>query len=426
VREISRSARLLVCVVFALLNAACATSSGLEQARGQLRAGDPEAALATLETLEVPRRDQLLLHLDRAMAAHAAGRYRDSIAAFDAADELIDKFDIVSIREQGATLVVSDRAASYRGESAERLWIRTFQMLNYLALDDAQGAGVEARRALAVLEEHEEILSRDPVSRLLVAMSFEAAGQAESAGVEYRKLVADSDSPGVLRAAWFNARRTARPDAAAELAGRVPERLAGEMQRELEQQHGELVVVLADGFVPRKQAGDIFVSTDLRVSFPFYADSYNFGSSAVNVLVDGRPVKATLTTTRLVDAARASLEARAARLTARHVARSAVKYNIAHSVSREDALAGELVKLLLFALEQADTRSWASLPATLTLVQIPLPSGQHDIELDLSGGAAIGRVRTRLDATPIRAGRRTFRSVRPGTDPSLHYAAPEP
>lgn len=421
-----RSARLLACAGLAFLCAACATSSGLEQARGQLRAGDPEAALATLESLEVPRRDRLLLHLDRGMAAHAAGRYRDSIRDFDAADELIDKLDIVSISEQGATLVVNERASSYRGESAERLWIRTFQMLNYLALGDMQGAGVEARRAIAVFDEHEEVLNSDPVSRLLVAMSLEAAGLAESARVEYRKLASESDSPGVLRAAWFNARRTARPDAAVELAGRLPERLAGDMKRQLTEQYGELVVVLADGFVPRKQAGDIFVSTDFRVSFPFYPESFAAGASSVTVLVDGNPVEAARTTTRLVDAARASLEARAARLSARHLARSAVKYNIAHSVSREDALAGEVVKLLLFALEQADTRSWASLPATLNLLQIPLTAGQHDIEVDLSGGGDIGVARTRLESVPITAGRRTFRSVRPSIERDLHYASPKP
>lgn len=408
-----------LCLV--LLVTACAGTGQLERARSQLRDGDPVAALDTLADVELPRRDQLLLYLDRGLAAHAAGRFRDSIAALDQADELIKSLDIVSVSEQGATLIVNDRAASYRGESAEHLWIRTFQMLNYLALGEAEGAAVEARRALVVLDEHGDTLAGDPVSRLLIAMSFEAAGQYDSASVEYRKLVTGAAPDGVLRAAWLNARRTARPDTATEIAARLSTDTLDDVQQEYAARDGELVIVLADGFVPRKRAGDLFVSIDLRVSFPYYERSYGTRTPDIDVVVDGRNARMTRVDTHLVDIARASLEERGKRLAVRHAARAAVKYNIAHQVSREDQLAGELVRLLLFVLEQADTRSWATLPATLTLAQVPLPPGNHDVELQVGVGGR--QFRTRLENVAIRAGQRTFRSMRPSAAGPLQYGS---
>lgn len=419
-----RTRRLATALLVASFASACATPGVIDRARGQLRGGDANAALETLADADVPSRDRLLLLLDRGLVAHAAGRHRDSIAAFAEADDLIERLDIVSLREQGVALVVNDRARSYRGESGERLWIRTFQMLNYLSLGEPEGAAVEARRALVVLDEHPETLAADAVTRLLVAMCFEAAGQPESAAVEYRKLAAATSTgapPGVLRAAWLNARRTARPDEADALAKRLPETVLAEARRELEARDGELVLVLAAGFVPPKRAGDLFVSADLRIAFPYYPVGFDGRVPALAVRVDGEPRTSSVVTTRLIDVARAALEERGARIAARQTARVVAKYNIAHSVSRQDELAGELVRLLLFVLEQADTRGWETLPATLSLAQVPLPEGEHDVDVTVSTGT--GTWRARLDDVAVRAGRRTFVSLRPDVAGELRYAA---
>ena len=421
----SKGRRLAAALLALAFASACATPGAIERARGQLRGGDPDAALETLADADVPSRDRLLLLLDRGLAAHAAGRHRDSIAAFAEADALIERLDYVSVREQGTALVVSDRATTYRGESGERLWIRTFQMLNYLAVGEPEGAAVEARRALVVLEEHPETLAADAVTRLLVAMCFEAAGQPESAAVEYRKLVAsESAPPAVLRAAWLNARRTASPDEAAAIAGRLPPDTLEDARDALASRDGELVLVLGAGFVPAKRAGDLFVSPEVRVAFPYYPPGIGGRAPTLDVRVDGEPRAAHVVATRLVDIARAALDERGAGLAARQGARAVAKYNLAHSVSRQDELAGELVRLLLFVLEQADTRGWETLPATLSLAQVRLAPGER--EVDVTVRTDTGEWRTRLDVE-VRAGRRTFRSLRPdvvgGARAELHYAA---
>lgn len=409
-------------LALALALSACGTPGSLELARDQLRDGDAEAAFATLDGADVPGRDRLLLYLDRGLVAHAAGRYRDSIAAFDEADVLIERLDIVSVREQGAALVVNDRVTNYRGESGERLWIRTFQMLNYLALGEPEGAAVEARRALVDLDEHGETLAADSVTRLLVAMSFEAAGQFDGASVEYRKLAADPDaSPGVLRAAWQNARRTARREEADRLARALPAETLAEARRALESRDGELVLVLASGFVPPKLPGDLFVSPELRIAFPYYAAGGGGRVPELEVRVNGTRSAIDLVATRLVDVARAALAERGTRIAARQTARAVTKYNLAHSAGREDQLAGELLRLLFFIVEQADTRSWETLPATLSLAQVALAPGEHDVEVRVRDGSSSWSAT--LDDIPIRAGRRTFRSVRPDVVGPLHYAA---
>ena len=410
-----------------LLCGACATSRPIEQARAELRGGNAHAALATLSDAEVPRRDRLLLLLDRGLAAQALGRYRESIAALIEADELVERLDYVSVGQQGASLLVNERVSSYRGESAERLWIHTFQMINFLALGEPEGAAVEARRAVSELEEHGDTFVADPVTRLLVAMSFEAAGQIDSASVEYRRLVGGVDgvadaADGALRAAWLNARRTARPDEASRLGEAMDGESLDAARRTLDGAEGELVVMLADGFVAPKRAGDLFVSTELRIAFPYYAEGYVPAAPAIEARVDGRTVRAVPLSTRLVDVARAALAERGRGIAARQALRAATKYNLAHAAGSRDRFAGELLRALFFVLEQADTRSWESLPATLSLVQVPLPPGSHDVELVVNGASA-STYRLTLADVPIRAGRRTFRSLRPSIGDALHYAA---
>ena len=53
----------------------------------------------------------------------------------------------------------------YSGEFSERLWVHTFQMINYLLLDQPEGAAIEARRAVALYEEHGNVLQNDLFTR---------------------------------------------------------------------------------------------------------------------------------------------------------------------------------------------------------------------------------------------------------------------
>jgi len=72
---------------------------------------------------------------------HQRGDYDQSSQVFLQASRLLDDTDFISISEQSAALAINDWATTYRGEYAERLWIHTYQMMNFLLLGKAESAG---------------------------------------------------------------------------------------------------------------------------------------------------------------------------------------------------------------------------------------------------------------------------------------------
>ncbi len=62
--------------------------------------------------------------------------------------------------------------------------------------------------------------------------------------------------------------------------------------------------------------------------------------------------------------------------------------------------------MVLMALEEADTRSWQTLPARNTLVRLPLEPGTRHLTIEIDSGA--------IDLPPVtlRCGRRRFYMVR--------------
>ncbi|NND89378.1 MAG: hypothetical protein HKN42_00840 [Granulosicoccus sp.] len=364
---------------------ACATSSALHVARDQFRHGSTSDALQTLSEADVSRRDRLLLYMDRGLVAQAAGRYQDSIVALERAATLIDEMDYVSVRDQTASVITSDWASRYGGEYSERLWIHTFQMINFLMLDAPQSAAVEARRAVALYEQFGEVLKQDRFSRSLMALSFMAAGQRDSAMVEYRKLAEDFDIS-------------------------LPEPLG--------RQQGELVLFIASGFIEPKLPGDLIIDINARISFPFYPESFE-NPPAVRILEGSHVLPVERVDTPLSRISSTALAARGKTIAARHALRLTAKYGIAEAINREDELAGSIARLLLLAIEQADTRSWETLPAYLTLVRIPLASGKHTLILQvedidgLSGGVRQQR-EIELEVEP---GQRQYRLLRLGINP---------
>lgn len=369
----------IICIAVFTLQA-CATSSALLVARDQFRHGSATDALQTLSEAKVSSRDQLLLYLDRGLIAQASGQYLESKIAFERALEIIDELDYVSVRDQAASIISSDWAARYSGESSEKLWVHTFQMLNYLFLNSPEGAAVEARRAAAFYEENKDVLKDDIFTRTLMALSFESAGQINSARVEYRKLADDFD----LELPAFQGKN-----------------------------ESEIIFIIASGFIEPKLAGDLFISFDARIAFPYYAHNYQL-SPQTRVVIDGNAATYSLAETTMVSISQAALAARGKALAARQALRVAAKYHIADSVGEKSDTARVLAQFLLVALEQADTRSWETLPAHLTLLRVPLTPGAHSISLDIeSASTNTGQLnQSRIVDVELAPGQRLFKLIR--------------
>jgi hypothetical protein len=92
-------------------------------------------------------KDRFLYYMDSGLANHYASRPEESnlklTQAEDAADELFTK----SISRASASLLLNDNILEYSGEDYEILYTNLIKALNYIAVDDFDGAFVEVRRA---------------------------------------------------------------------------------------------------------------------------------------------------------------------------------------------------------------------------------------------------------------------------------------
>lgn len=364
---------------------ACATSSALVTAREQFKHGSTNDALLTLSEAKVSTRDQLLLHMDTALIAQAAQEYEQSIIAFEKAYKLIDDLDYVSIRDQSAATITNDWAIRYGGELSERLWIHTFQMINFLMLEKPDGAAVEARRAVSLFEEHDDVLNADVLTRYLMALSFEAAGQTDSAGVEYRKLKQD-------------------------LAIEQPLKTPGDTR--------ELVVLVASGFIQPKLPGDLIIDINARIAFPYYPETYAdtlANIPDIKVIANSQTLDAQRVHTRLLPIARSALAKRGKAIAARQALRLAAKNELARKIGNEDPMAGSIAQLILFVLEQADTRSWETLPSWLSLVRAKIPDETNvaNVQIYSSGTGGVLNHSHEVDLNQ-QAGSLTFDMIRLG------------
>ncbi len=389
-----------------VLTQGCAGSGPLSDARSQFFSGYPQAALVTLETDSVAKRNRLLAHLDRGLIAHTAGEYEQSVDAFKTAAALVDELNFISVREQSASLVTNDWVTAYKGEYSERLWIHSFQMMNFLLLNKPESAAVEARQALQVLDEHGENLKNDWYTRALIAMSFEAAGKADSAHIEYKKLLVDTGRDiGMARRAWQNAKRLGRQQDAEQFKELITTSATTAKSK------GELVVFVQTGSIPRKMSGEIFIDPSLYASFPVYP---NIERPNVSLMVskDGADQAADVISVQLVDISRAALAARATRITAKQALRIAAKKGIVDAVSDDNELLGALFTVAFLSSEIADTRSWETLPAHISLVQVPLDAGTHTVRLQVQDGSRSHDIT--VPDVDIQAGRTSYRSYRVG------------
>ena len=103
---------------------------------------------------------------------------------------------------------------------------------------------------------------------------------------------------------------------------------------------------------------------------------------------------------------------------ARHALRLAAKDRVADAIQDENELAGGIAKLLLIAFEQADTRSWETLPAYLSLVRVPLTPGPHQLSVNINAfDSRYSNIQhRRVIKLNIKPGERQYRLIRAGVN----------
>lgn len=410
----------------ALLIGCSGHEARVETALAALDRGNEAAAMAALnEELEVEREEDLpalegdaaLLLLDRGTIQLARGKHQLSARDMGAADKAIDLLDLSrdSLDDVGKYLF-SDDVGPYRAPAFEKLLVNSFNMVNYLALGDLEGARVEARRLAVVqdfLKTKEEETALVGLGSLLAGFAMEKSGKNDEAilyydeALKYAQYASLRDPLRTLTQGTSN-----RPGIQALLGEAGPLPPVGETREH------EVFFVLGYGRVPAKEPRRIPIGLALTltagilsphdhaqanalaarglvtwVNYPVLGRSRGKYDSP-DAWIGGRPVSLELAMDVEGEVRKAwekeeptVVASAIVRLIARAVAGEVV--NAGTKAASDSGVVGLLAGLAatatLTAMDTPDTRSWSTLPARVAIARVRLPVGRHVVRTQVRG-----------------------------------------
>ncbi|HEY5718350.1 MAG TPA: hypothetical protein VIS52_07615, partial [Motiliproteus sp.] len=339
-----------------------------------------EDTLTQLQARPPARRDHALYLLNRGMLHHLLGHYGASNADLEQAKGILEQVQAASITEGIAAATLNDTLSDYDATPSERVLLHSLMALNFLALNDLEGARVEALQADLRMRELASEDAELASARFIAALVFELNREWSDALIGYRKA-----------AEILSARKQAIPRPLQQRLLQLTQRLglSDEHQRWRERfvpgdgsdaaqadtqsvsdssGQGELLVLYFNGKVPTLQQRmlSLFVPSlnhHVTVAELFYPPAQT--PPATTRL---RINEYHLEVERLEDLdqlARQALDAGQAKRRALTMARVVAKHQVVKSTRKKDPLLGALTDLAAILTEVADTRSWNLLPASL-------------------------------------------------------------
>lgn len=162
----------------------------VEHAAFQLKSGEVDLAVTSLEAFEPSSRDVPYHLLNLGLLKFRAGDYQASIQALESAKTSINTLQTSSVTENLQAASVNETLRSYVGTPSERVLIHFYLALSYLGVGDFSGARVEILQANVLLQEpaYENSLSGELASvHLLSAWVFEMNQEYSNARISYAK-----------------------------------------------------------------------------------------------------------------------------------------------------------------------------------------------------------------------------------------------
>ncbi|MCX7715960.1 MAG: hypothetical protein N2Z73_00920 [Endomicrobia bacterium] len=423
---------------------------------------------------EYGEKNELLYWLDKGIVLHYAGKYEESIFAFEKAEKLAEELYTKSISEEAATFLTSDNARSYAGEDFERIFINIFLSLNYLLLNRYENALVEARKVdhklktLQVNYAGKNVYKEDAFMRYLTGLLYESQNELNDAFVSYRKSIKEFTENnkiypfGVPQDLLYRSLKLAKRLYMKEEFKEIATKFNLNLDYEnfvYDKNNGELIILHYNGFAPYKidhyievtfgegwtYVGSIQVAGDAEkdlqkarriargiasteqflVAFPKFVPSPSNIKYGVINIYDEKMMKVcslnTYTVEDIETIAIKNLEDRISLVKAKTIARAAVKYALSRAVSQKltensDELSKWLVKKVFqtaaTATEQADKRSWRTLPKEINFATAELKPGRYRIEClfyDKENNFVQKKV---YENITINSGKKTFITVR--------------
>ena len=411
-----------------------------------LEAGKPEDAYTYLKK-RAPKNADIPHQFELGSAAHYANRFSESSKAFDLAGDIAEDRYTKSVSKELGSLVTTDKLRPYSGTRYERLLSHYYRALNYIYMNQLDGALVECRRATNLInyfkgdDEKYDFFGAAFLAHLS-GMIFEAAGEWNDAlisykqAAEYYKNAAEKTGVETPKDIGNTLVRLTRRLGFIDEFERYRNQY-GEPPEHLEN-YGELILFYESGYVPPKVEENLIfpiLKTDkvddaekfvptlikregaiyeevkleylLRVAMPTIG-SHRPRFSGIRVAVGGNQETSGVLVEDVENIAIETFKAERPIILLRTLARAVGKYLITRQANKKNEALGLLTNLAGVLTEQADTRSWRTLPNQIFMVRMPLPAGTHT--LNLSFLDANGQVRGSQSVPDIRidANRITF------------------
>jgi len=367
--------------------------------------------------------DKILYLQERGRVSSLIGDYDSSIKDFDQAATSIEEkrmqavISMSNTAAQAGSIVTNDNIIPYGGEGYEKVFIHSYQMLNYLNKKDIDGAMVEARKAdneqTYALQQHEKEITqaqedaqKNNINREEIEKHFSqpfaemelAAGKVKNSfqnaftfyisGV-LREMRGDNDAYIDYKKAW-----EIYPDN--KYLAQSLYRLAKKQKRKdlpmLQKKYGtitipkdtakmgRLLVIYEDGFVPPKKeiklplpiAGVIYT-----IAMPYYSFQWK-DPFQVTVFDNNNEIGRPEPICQVKALAVKALKEKYWGICLRQILRLIAKDQIQRQAEKKG---GDLAKYAFgitdAIITNADMRSWLTLPDNVQVADFWLPSGNH-------------------------------------------------
>ena len=416
---------------------------------------------------ECKNSDLILYNMERGRYAQVIGNLDVSMADFSASMDKIRRndekalFSASSFGANVAATVVNDNAIPYEGEGYERVLLHHYQALNYLKKKDLDGAGVEVRRANAeqnealkrfekeldgAQEEAEKKRISGSSARIdtQYAQMDEVAGKVKNSfqnaytfyisGFIYELLRQQNDAYIDYKKALeiYPENRYLQKDVlrlAAELDMReeldtLKQRFPLENKRFITADGtggGELLVLFEDGFVPQKHEIKIPLPVGkagiIAIAFPIYKERWS-SQVPLRILNKSELIGSTEPICDVRALAVKALKEKAPVIATRQIIRAIAKGATAAEAKKQMGDLGQFATTIWnLVSENADLRSWLTLPANAQILRTTLPAGRYSLSLQhpLAGEPRYADVEINANGKTVlhvvRAGRQMYNSV---------------
>jgi len=405
------------------------------------RYSEAETYLTASKDTDYGASNSVLYYLDLGVVLNHEGKYAESDAALDQAEQRMDQLYTTSITRTGGMLLLNDNTVEYAGEPYERALLSVFRALNYVFLGKHDDALVESRKLERFLQQlNDSTGSRtyrdDAFGRYLDALLYADAGEMDDARIA------------------LQASDAAYRDYVSAYGTPTPNFAFGPRQKH----HGELVFIHYNGVAPRKftrtyqiawneaamiarsddstdqQARNAlaagFMGSAITVAFPeMVQDPYRVVAS--EIWVDNRPAGSTVLMEDVTAIAAKNLQNRIGLIRARAIARATVKYVLAEIAARAAAqlcdrqygvgtwqdlvckgVSSGVSHGIAAGTETADERGWGTLPAQIRMARVKLPAGKHEVAVLFKDAAGVVVSSQTFSGVDIGDAKRTYLAYR--------------